>query len=576
MAVFYAKFAIFFVVCTFGRSGLVHGGFNDYIKDIREYFGYSGTKHIKEDFTHNIPYEVSSLDEKFISEAAKLTGVALSQLDSCQQRVILKLKTDCHKLNDEQLAKLAVHLLNCQSYIEGRRTFPCTDDMSIKDCTTEMDSDIWTIYHLMSNRARAVCYMIRQTQFRGLAESTVNRLMDATMYQIQTLDKISISQENLQDIAHQTYDSIAKGHDVLLEQQKNIQRANLYGQLSIENNIARLVDEKRIIAETHNKLLSLTNNLQEKLQESNNQVKIHEEESKLNHQELIRDLIAIQEQTKHIFEKMEESSQLLIIQSREFKNHYEYTLRNLKEVNKTVHTLVSLVKGTRETLEDRLEWVSNALGGTDLVVERLYLILWQVTFLLFGMLACAFLGVGTSTKVIVILLPSLNLALGMYEKQQHLSPLDLLVCLIFFILFQGLISCIIRYQKIRKGKSLMLKEKDPSSRSNSCMVQNENKFDCEDSHSSHNSLYPDITPCEDFTVPLRKFTHEYNDFGSPTPPLSRSGFYRSRSRSKTPNLVGGKTYCHAKTRLGTPCKLSSMTGRDYCYKHLSGDSVYNG
>ncbi|CAH1982174.1 unnamed protein product [Acanthoscelides obtectus] len=58
-------------------------------------------------------------------------------------------------MNDEQLAKMAVHLLNCQSYVEGRPTYACSDEMSIRDCTKHMDSDTWTSYHLMSNRARA-------------------------------------------------------------------------------------------------------------------------------------------------------------------------------------------------------------------------------------------------------------------------------------------------------------------------------------------------------------------------------------------------------------------------------------
>lgn len=126
--------------------------------------------------------------------------------------MVLKLKTDCHNMNDEKLAKMAVHLLNCQSYVEGRRMFPCTDDMAIKDCTKDMDSDTWTSYHLMSNRARAVCYSIRQIQFRGLAEHTVNRLMEAAHHQMKTLGKISQNQEEIQDIAEYTLSTLSKGN----------------------------------------------------------------------------------------------------------------------------------------------------------------------------------------------------------------------------------------------------------------------------------------------------------------------------------------------------------------------------
>lgn len=106
---------------------------------------------------------------------------------------------------------MAVHLLNCQSYVEGRQTYPCTDEMSIRECTTGMDSDTWTSYHLMSNRARAVCYSVRQTQFRGLAEATVNRLMDAARDQLSLLGKIEREQRGLQEVAEITLAAMEKG-----------------------------------------------------------------------------------------------------------------------------------------------------------------------------------------------------------------------------------------------------------------------------------------------------------------------------------------------------------------------------
>lgn len=68
---------------------------NDYINGFKSYFGIS-YQTVEEDpndvFLRKVPYEVSTIDEKFISEAAKLTGVVLSELDSCQHRVFHSLK----------------------------------------------------------------------------------------------------------------------------------------------------------------------------------------------------------------------------------------------------------------------------------------------------------------------------------------------------------------------------------------------------------------------------------------------------------------------------------------------------
>lgn len=67
---------------------------------------------------------------------------------------------------------------------------------------------------------------------------------------------------------------------------------------------------------------------------------------------------------------------------------------------------------------------------------------------------------------------------------------------------------------------------------------------------------------------------DFEDYGRPTPPPS-SQSYHSRSRSQTPLRLNGslKHGCKAKTRLGTPCKITSLPGRDYCFRHQTGDSV---
>lgn len=96
------------------------------------------------------------------------------------------------------------------------------------------------------------------------------------------------------------------------------------------------------------------------------------------------------------------------------------------EMNQTVYSLVSLVDGTKKALEERLQWVSTALGGTDLAIERLYLLLWHLAFLILGMIGSAFLDVQRGIRLIVIMLPSCNLAVGLHGEHQHLDPLCLL------------------------------------------------------------------------------------------------------------------------------------------------------
>ncbi len=43
--------------------------------------------------------------------------------------MVAQLKVSCESLSEEQLAKLGVVLFNCQAESEGRRTYPCTEEM---------------------------------------------------------------------------------------------------------------------------------------------------------------------------------------------------------------------------------------------------------------------------------------------------------------------------------------------------------------------------------------------------------------------------------------------------------------
>ncbi|KAJ8939936.1 hypothetical protein NQ318_007864 [Aromia moschata] len=565
---------------------------SDYINSIGSYFGFQqGGDDAVEIYDQNIPYEVSTIDDKFLAEAAQLTGVALSELDSCQQRVVLKLKSDCSRMNDEQLAKMAVHLLNCQSSVEGRQIYPCTDEMSIKECTTRMDSDTWTSYHLMSNRARAVCYSIRQNQFRGLAEHTVNRLMDAARSQLRTLGEIVDNQEDLRNLAESTYDTLNKGHKNLLKQQQDIETAQFHGQLAIEDNIRRLVDEKRLILETHDRLVQMTKSMQEKIGHSLQQLDHQSQESKVNHKELIGDLLKIQEKAHNIFKKIDESSHLLLKQNEDFKRQYEFTLKNLEEVNRTVHNLVTLVGGTRQALEERLTWITTALGGTDMAIERLYLVLWHSAFMLLAMLTCAFLSVRASTRFVVATLPPLNLAVALYGEQQYLNPVLLCSAIAGFVLSQTIITSLLTLRPVAKKALPWIKNKVTTveGTQDGFVKSSPKEFVSSTNHNHERIPYPselesssrsEVYADDNYADYTAEATDSFKEDFNLTPPVSRNGHYnsvrpRSRSRSNTPLYINTRLRgsCGAKTRAGTPCKLSSLPGRDYCYRHQTGDSV---
>ncbi|XP_052644565.1 protein brambleberry-like [Harpia harpyja] len=76
----------------------------------------------------HIPFEMITGDERFQAEA---TSCELSPLDSCHCQVMVRLRSPCADLSEEEeedAAKLGVDLVNCPASAEGLRTYPCMPD----------------------------------------------------------------------------------------------------------------------------------------------------------------------------------------------------------------------------------------------------------------------------------------------------------------------------------------------------------------------------------------------------------------------------------------------------------------
>lgn len=60
-----------------------------------------------------------------------------------------------------------------------------------------MDSDTWNAYHIVSNRARSVCYATRQQHFRKRAELTVNALISTAASQLDAMKDLKVCYKDL-------------------------------------------------------------------------------------------------------------------------------------------------------------------------------------------------------------------------------------------------------------------------------------------------------------------------------------------------------------------------------------------
>lgn len=97
-----------------------------------------------------------------------------------------------------------------------------------------MDANMWNAYHLISNRARAVCLASRKSQFQALSEMTVNKLMLSAQEQIRQMKNLQDGQERLESMAVDTITSLDEGHKVLMSQQEKLRITNQGMQVGCE------------------------------------------------------------------------------------------------------------------------------------------------------------------------------------------------------------------------------------------------------------------------------------------------------------------------------------------------------
>lgn len=73
---------------------------------------------------------------------------------------------------------------------------------TIKECTADMDPHTWNAYHIVSNRARSVCYAVRQQLFRRRAELTVNSLISTATSQLDAMKDLKVKFRFLFKLTH--------------------------------------------------------------------------------------------------------------------------------------------------------------------------------------------------------------------------------------------------------------------------------------------------------------------------------------------------------------------------------------
>ncbi|KAL0487889.1 2 TM domain-containing transmembrane protein [Acrasis kona] len=150
-----------------------------------------------------------------------------SQWSDCWKEAISNLEEGCKSKNsDESRSKLAVALANCHLQKSGMRTFDCTREMTVRECTKDMLSSpiAFNTYTEFTTHVDNICFYVQSEMFQENTEKSVNLLLDSSEQVNSKL--IHIGQET---------EKVKKNIDNSIEQQEKLLKIQSHLNVMLDN-----------------------------------------------------------------------------------------------------------------------------------------------------------------------------------------------------------------------------------------------------------------------------------------------------------------------------------------------------
>ncbi|MGH0128164.1 UNVERIFIED_CONTAM: hypothetical protein FKN15_002972 [Acipenser sinensis] len=372
------------------------------------------------------PFEMTTADDRFLAEAKQLE---LSPLDSCHYKVIAQLKSSCSGLSEEEIAKLGVVLFNCQAEVEGRKTYPCTPEMTIKECTEPMDADTWNAYHIVSNRARSVCYTTRQQHFKRRTEVTVNSLVATATSQLEAMRVLKDGQAELKELTASSLEKVLSSQSSLLEQQGALQQGQDELESSININLERLAQEKALIASGHQLVAQLIEGIAHRMDNVSKHLKGQSEDLQEGHQAILADLAEVRSRAQDIYSKIDSNLSGFMRYQNRTTRYFEQLMGNLQRMNSTLGTLLHYMDRMQGSVESRLLHIQGFIGWVGVNLSAVSTCVLHTGYFLLAALLMTFLQTPGLPRAMLLVLVVLN-ALSELNQQPAMDFRSLTILLV--------------------------------------------------------------------------------------------------------------------------------------------------
>ncbi|XP_067416192.1 protein brambleberry-like isoform X2 [Emydura macquarii macquarii] len=397
----------------------------------------------------NAPFEMTTGDERFLAEARHLD---LSPLDSCHHKVIAQIHSSCTDLTEEELAKLGVSLFNCQASVEGRRTYTCAADMALAECTADMDPDTWNAYHIVSNRARAVCYSTRQMQFKRQTEHTVNTLVSTAVSQLEAMRLLKDGQEELKELTAESLHQVVSSQHELLLQQEKMQDSQEQMESSIHSNLEQLTQEKALIASGQQQVAQLIEGITKRMENMSSHLNDQDSDLQQGHRAILTDLTQMQRRAQEVYSKIETNLALFLAYQNQTTLYYDQLMGKLHRMNQSLGLVLYAVDRMQSSVEGRLLHIQRFIGWAGVSLGATYTCVLHAAYFLLSALLMTFLQTPGFPRAVLLVLVIAN-ALSELNHSVSLGFQSLTVFLTLVVAGNWLLASVCRCARRATGRT---------------------------------------------------------------------------------------------------------------------------
>ena len=141
-----------------------------------------------------------------------------SESSPCWKEAVSRIDASCKDLTDLQQSRLAVEFANCHLDKSNRLTYPCTNAMTIAQCTENMDPVAFQTYTEFFTHTGHICYFLQSQLWQERTENVITKLSDSSN---EVLGKLEESLDYHRIIDDKQSEAL-KNQDKILDQDRKI------------------------------------------------------------------------------------------------------------------------------------------------------------------------------------------------------------------------------------------------------------------------------------------------------------------------------------------------------------------